>query len=492
MLRNLNDYESMLATSTCNVALRLKIPIHVESSSSSPADETTRVHSLVKAYLRQAWSRCVSERTLLQVRLVKRVDENCVGPLGQRYGLSPVEEDAMDKLFTVDLRECKRRLDVVKELQAMGTTALDVSQGTYVVACHVEKPEADADKALVAIFLSLCHALSDGPGALRIARSFLVHLGDIIDGKEEENTSSSGSPQPLTDLQALLIGKDYKNRLLRGSSEKPNALFDGMDDILAALISTSSTQPTVNGMALLPPEAMQNLPTDPGFGGPSVIDVMHFSITAEETESLRRNCRDHGATVQGALTAAALVSRVKLLDLPLPVYAAVQVPVDTRSLPMEAPPIDLGDTCLCGSAGVWHTAEVLEGKSLFALARRSTELVRRELTTGAQPKEWLYRLMNNPTTLPPYSLMVSSIGITPIEVLYGRVDVERVLFFGGSLRTQAPSKAQATMVHAVTFAGELNCMINFVSPGVSRNFVEETANRMKSALVSMARGEEAS
>jgi hypothetical protein len=102
----------------------------------------------------------------------RKGDENCVGPLGQRYSLSPVEEDAMDKLFTVDARECKRRLDMVKELQALGTTALDVSQGTYVVACHVEKPEADANKALVTVFLSLCHALSDGPGALRIARSF--------------------------------------------------------------------------------------------------------------------------------------------------------------------------------------------------------------------------------------------------------------------------------------------------------------------------------
>lgn len=491
MLRNLNDYESMLATSTCNVALRLKIPIHVELSLSSSAGGTTRVDSLIDAYLRQAWSRCVSERTLLQVRLVKRVDETCVGPLGQRYCLAPIEEDVMDKLFTVDLRGGERGLDMVKELQAIGTTALDISQGTYVVACHVENPEADGEKARVTIFLSLCHALSDGPGALKIARSFLVHLGDIIDGKEAGNMSSSESPQPLTDLQALLIGNDYKDRPPPGSSEKPNAFFDGMDDILAALMSTSSTQPTVNGMSLLPPEAMQDLPTDPEFGGPSVIDAVHFSITAEETESLRKNCRDHGATVQGALTAAALVTRVKLLDLPRPVHAAVQVPVDTRSLPMEAPPIDLEDTCLCGSAGVWHTAEVLEGEGLFALARRSTESVRREVTTGEQPREWLYRLMNKPATLPPYSLMVSSIGVAPIEVLYGQVDVEHVLFFGGSLRTQAPSTAQATMVHAVTFAGELNCVISFVSPGVSRMFVEETANRMKSTLVSMAWGEEA-
>jgi hypothetical protein len=421
---------------------------------------------------------------------VKRDDDDddaCIGPLGQRYGLAPVQEDAMEKLFTV--RRAERSLDIVKELQAMGTTALDVSLGTYAVLCHLEKPEATGEKAQVTMFLSICHALSDGPGALRIARSLLVHLGNIVDGREDGNSPWSESPQPLTDLQALLLGKDYKDRPPCVSSEQPNALFDGMDDIVAALKSTTFSKPSVlNGMALLPPEDMQKLPTDPGFGGHCVIDAVHFSITREETAALRKTCREHGATIQGALTAAALVARVKLLHLPSPVHASVQIPVDTRSLP--ATPIDLRDASLCGSAGVWHTAEVREGESIFRLARSSTESVRAALTAGEQPREWLYRLMNNPATLPPYSLMVSSIGVAPFELSYGQVDVERVLFFGGSLRTQAPSQSQATMVHAVTFAGELNCMVNFTSPGVSRRFAEETAKRMKSTLVSMARGEE--
>jgi hypothetical protein len=63
--------------------------------------------------------------------------------------------------------------------------------------------------------------------------------------------------------------------------------------------------------------------------------------------------------------------------------------------------------------------------------------------------------------------MVSSIGVAPIEVSYGQVDAERVLFFGGFLFSQAPSQLQATMVHVLTYAGELNCMVSFTSPWVS-------------------------
>jgi hypothetical protein len=106
----------------------------------------------------------------------------------------------------------------------------------------------------------------------------------------------------------------------------------------------SFSKPSVNEIALLPPKAMQKLPTDPGFGGPTVIDAVHFSITPEETAALRETCREHGATIQGAWTVAALVARAKLLDLSSPVDASVQIPVDTRSL--LAPSVDLGDACL--------------------------------------------------------------------------------------------------------------------------------------------------
>ena len=109
----------------------------------------------------------------------------------------------------------------------------------------------------------------------------------------------------------------------------------------------------LNDTTVLPLEAMQKLPTDKGFGGPTCIDCMHFTLDATETTALRQACRRHGATIQGVITAASILTRAKLLGLELPVQAAVQVPVNTRSLGNVNT-----DTCLCGFAGVWNLARL--------------------------------------------------------------------------------------------------------------------------------------
>jgi hypothetical protein len=83
--------------------------------------------------------------------------------------------------------------------------------------------------------------------------------------------------------------------------------------------------------------------------------------------------------------------------------------------------------------------------------------------------------------------MVSSVGVAPIVASYGNcVTVERVYFFGGALRTNNPSRAQSTMIHAVTFCDELSCMLNYTSPGVSKQFIKDTAKILKAALLEMA------
>jgi hypothetical protein len=64
--------------------------------------------------------------------------------------------------------------------------------------------------------------------------------------------------------------------------------------------------------------------------------------------------------------------------------------------------------------------------------------------------------------------------------------VGQLYFFGGALKSESPSRAQSTMIHAVTFRDELTCMLNYTSPGVSKLFVEETATLLKEALSSMA------
>lgn len=454
-LRNLNDYESMLATMTCNVGIRVSIP-------SSESD--------IENSLRQAWSRTVIERSMMQVKIVP-IQGN-MGPLGQRYTLDHIDKNAEDDLFVIHpVNEASSIPALVRELQRIGTTALDISKGSHHVECSICQSEG---KISIQVILSLCHSLSDGPGALRVAKSFLQHFGTILDtGRDATSTTDDTDTQTLTDLQALILGNDY------GSRQVPTSVFDGQDELTAAL----AKKPMVlnEHATLLPPEAMQSLPTDDGFGGPTFIDCVYFTLSAKETTALRDACRRHGTTVQGALTAASIKTRAKLLGLQLPVDAAVQVPVNTRFLGK----VD-ADECLCGSAGAWHMAQLCENeKDLFALARRSSESIQ-DAIKNHQPQEWLRRLFHAPATLPPYSLMVSSIGVVPIEETYGCVQVEQLYFFGGALRTESPSQAQSTMLHAVTFRDELTCMLNFTSPGVSKQFVKDTARLLKANLLSMA------
>jgi NRPS condensation-like uncharacterized protein len=190
--------------------------------------------------------------------------------------------------------------------------------------------------------MSLCHALSDGPGALQVANLFLCNLAANVDNNESTNVPV---PQQLTDLQALILGDNYCIH------EVPKPVFEGQDDFTASLTNYT---PKMNDVTVLPPEAMQNIPQGLLGGDSSTsIECVYFTLNANETSALRQACRNHETTVQGAITAASLKTRAQLLELSeLPeLQAAVQVPVNTRSF------VNVGvNECLCGSAGVWHLA----------------------------------------------------------------------------------------------------------------------------------------
>jgi hypothetical protein len=455
--------------------------------------------ALVESTLRQAWDRCVKERQLLQVKLVVKPGD--MSPLGQRYGLAATDDAATDartsSLFAI--QKVTQLPDLLRHLQQVGTTALDPQKGSYYVQCLLLVEEDDKQQQTtrtVQVVLSLCHALSDGPGALRVARSFLMHLSDVLNGVVEREPKD---PQPLVDLQKLLLGDDYSKD---DNEPKSSSLFVGHDEYLKALLGTQAPGglATIGNFSILPPEAMQKIPSDEGFGGPSFIECTHFHLSAEKTCLLRTKCRQHGASVQGALVAAALKARWTLLlgkeqhnnrDLrPPPVLAAVQIPVNMRSFAN----ID-EDLCLCGSAGVWHTTKITTSEALFAdwweIAKQSTQFVRTALQeeNAQQPKEWLKRLLHAPSTLPPYSLMVSSVGVAPIEASYGdKVHVEKLYFFGGAIRTKTPSQAVGSMVHAVTFKDECHCVVNFTSPGISKAFADDNAKEIKATLLAFADG----
>lgn len=457
-MRQLNDYESMLAAKTCNFAISLTMPSLNGDCS----------------LLKKAWDRCILDYQLLQTRLKPR--EGDVGPLGQRFDLIPACPDEQKALFNIQRCKSLAADALVKELQCAGTTCLDILKGTYFVSCRADTAETDG-KLSVSIIVVLCHAVSDGPGALRVAGSFMRHLGDCA------NMSNSSlhvpKAQPILDLQRRILGADY------GSSLEVNNTADtfvDLEEVRTALLSEDKAI-LVNGIPFLPPEEMQQLPADPGFGTePGVIDTVHDFLSAPETESLIARCRSRGATIQGALSLAFLVARIALLNLSFPHCAALQIPANCRKLAAVG-----DDTCVCGSAGIWHLANLRGDMKAFPVSKTMTDSVRRA-AQGGQQREWLAMLFNSPGKLPPYSVMESSVGVTPVEEKYGDVTVDELMFFGGALRTGSIRSVQKTMVHAISFRGRLQLMFNFTSPGVSLQFAESSVRAVKAVLYTMAVG----
>jgi hypothetical protein len=116
----------------------------------------------------------------------------------------------------------------------------------------------------------------------------------------------------------------------------------------------------------------------------------------------------------------------------------------------------------------------------------------RHAAHAAQAQEWLRRLLNDPASLlPPYSLMVSSLGVSPVESNYYGVllTVEDIIFFGGAQKPCAPSGRQATMVHTLTFCNRLRVVFNYL--GIDSRFAIDLAGRMQTLLAIMANVETA-
>lgn len=536
--RDLNDYESMLAKSTCCVGIRIALPSSSIMAGSLKSDDDS--------LLRRAWERCRLERNLLQVRLVPQ-KENNMGKLGMRYAVekqSGMDSATVDKdLFVMRFGPVLDDDEFLQQLQTLGTTKPNPERASYSVLCHVEQENFDdkGGEVSVCVFLSLCHALSDGPGSFFVIRSFLLQLARLLQ-HEEQQIEAESHPQPLIDLQRLLLGSDYGASI----STETKPLYDKLDLVTSALKAASSdplSLPQIQidnvKMPFLIPEAMQPIPSESTdnvpVGVPTQIKALHFNLSVNETKQLLANGRHHGVTVQGMVSAAALLARLKLLyhedgknsdsKFFLPIAAAIQVPVDTRKLLTQQSHQqthfpDLNGTCLCGSAGLWHLIVVNEDDDFFSLAHKCTQAIRGILSPSSktsaqtsdknkeeipvddivlsQPKEWLRRLLHNPATLPPYSLMASSIGIVPIDASYNDIiNVSKVAFFGGALRQDNDArqlledKAQqplqkGTMMHLLTFDGQLGCTMSYTWPGVSNNFANKTIRVFKSVFLAMA------
>jgi hypothetical protein len=352
--------------------------------------------------------------------------------------------------------------------------------------------------------LSITHALSDGPGIFNVANTFLQNLAAATRDNKEESTATPIQSQPLIDIQSKLLGDDYGTQLHRNDD-----VYRDLKRYQEALDYCNSNDTTnQHPLQILPPEALQKIPSDDEVAtAAGTIDAMYIQLNHGETSSLLKVCKSVGATIQGIVSTAALVARYKLISKinatktslsekigsssSSLVQCAIQVPINTRVyVDSDDKSIDYPTTCLCGSAGIIHSIDLdttrieNDPKYLLEVAKTCSRKML-EAKETKQPIEWLHRLMNDPTTIPPYSLMASSIGISPVQPQYGggTINVSECLFFGGSLQTS--SKAQGTMIHVLTFRDKLQIMMNYTSPGIQAKFMTDLSSELKSLLLSI-------
>ena len=144
-LRDLNDYESMLATSTCNVGLAVTI---VSNSNGS-------------VLMKSAWRRTVAERAQLHVKLIAKTGDGSMGPLGKRYSLVHMEEQDHNDLFHYRQQPAiDNNIDLLQQLQQIGTTALDINNGSYYVVC-TQQPGTDKEIDQKRVYQNHAHNVSN-------------------------------------------------------------------------------------------------------------------------------------------------------------------------------------------------------------------------------------------------------------------------------------------------------------------------------------------
>ena len=464
--RLFNDYESMLVSSTCNVGLTCRI---------------RAVGSALESQIRAAWEATVRQRRMLQIRLIS----GGMGSLGTRYHAADAIDDSTASTITF---QTSSGLSTLQEIQRQGTQDLDVSNRSYVMAVTMDNGDSkekvsNNEFQNVTFLMTLCHAVSDGPGTLYVMHDFLTNLQSQLEVQSTE-TMSPEKHHSLVDVQALLLGKEYgaakaiNEKCYQDVSQFSQRVMSG-----ATQAVTGTTDASL-AIDILPPESLQNLPRDRPLPHPSEIRVESFTLSKEETKQLRTTCREWNGTIQGALSVVSLMARLRLLSQTTNrTECVVQVPINCRNSANVAL-----ENCLCGSAGVLIRL-IMDPVSRFSSLVTSASSQVQESIQQSQHVEWLRRLLNDPATMQPYSLMASSIGVASIREHYGEtVSVEKGLFFGGSLSQPEPTPHRATMVHATTFVDRLQVSFNYSWPGVSAAAAQQSSHDIKQLLLAIANG----
>ncbi|KAK9905038.1 hypothetical protein WJX75_008374 [Coccomyxa subellipsoidea] len=179
---------------------------------------------------------------------------------------------------------------------------------------------------------------------------------------------------------------------------------------------------------------------------PGMYSAFH-EFDATLTNALRTRCRNHDATVQGTVSAAAMVAiaAVEAAEQPLP-----QVICNLASKPAAR-----------GGAA--------NGSGGMCLRQRGEKA----------GQNWLH-FLSTEFWAPPVKVMASSVGVNPIRANYGPLRVNIVHMLGGSFDA-VPRSAASTMTHAHTFDGRLCITFAASQPGTGQERAQMLADRQKAA-----------
>ncbi|GMH38871.1 hypothetical protein BSKO_06769 [Bryopsis sp. KO-2023] len=270
------------------------------------------------------------------------------------------------------------------------------------------------------------HSGMDGPGMLHIFASFCGYLGELASGNEVVEPKS----REFCDILGRAVLPEGLNK-----PQVPEDILDG---------------PAVEKAEVVEGET-------PG------IRHIHEKLSSETTAKLIQTSRSLGYTIQGAICAAMMMSAAKTVQEshPLPQKMACVAPANMRQ--RVNPPLEAEDN-VCGSAGLWWWQTISSDQKLADVAATATKEVRKCLEQGFGFGFWKW--LQEEFWMPKYTVMGTTLGVSPIKPQYGNLEVTDVLFGGASYGAD-PGENAAFMRHISTFRGQLGMAFAHTWPAIS-------------------------
>ena len=203
-----------------------------------------------------------------------------------------------------------------------------------------------------------------------------------------------------------------------------------------------------------------------------ILSAEFYQFDEETTKNLVQNCRQHNATVQGAVSIATLVgllythktdvsnSRVKCIN---------SVPCNMRGL---IEPKLSSEDCVCGSAALIWAQDVKGDDALWTLVTNATKNIHELRDTGYGLKWWM-KIVNS-LPMQQYSIMSSSIGLIDLkEQSLKKITLNDVRMMGGSYKLMKNNAGN--MTHVFTSLNRLTVVMSYTYPALSKEWARKFA-----------------